>query len=113
MSAPRAQTLRDVVLLGLMAAAVVAVAADLGPVRPYVVLAAVCLVPGGALLTRLRTGELLTDLALAFGLSFAVEILAGVLLAWSRWWHPFALAILFGAGSAALLVNDIVRHARS
>jgi len=102
----------DLALLVLAAAAALVVAADLQPVRPFVVFAAACLVPGGAILTRLRTGEPLTEVALTFGLSFAVEIAGSLVLTWSGWWHPEALWIALGIGSVGLLVSDLVRVSR-
>lgn len=95
-------------LLGLLAATALVIVADLQPVRPFVVLAAACLVPGGAILTRLRTGEPLTNLALAIGLSLAVEFAGSLLLAWSGWWHPLALGLALGVASGTLLVTDLV-----
>jgi CHASE2 domain-containing sensor protein len=112
MSRLHSDALSDVALLGLLAAAALVVAVDLQPVRPLVLLVAACLVPGGAILTRLRTGEGMTDLALAIGLSLAVEVAASLLLAWSGWWHPGALGIALGAASAVLLVGDLLRGAR-
>lgn len=112
MSRTQARVLPDVALLALLVGAAVVVIADLQPVRPFVVLAAACFVPGGAVLTRLRTGEALTDLALAFGLSFALEIAGSLVLTWSGWWHPAALAIVLGAGSVGLLVTDLLEARR-
>jgi CHASE2 domain-containing sensor protein len=100
--------LQDVALLALLVATVFVVLEDAQPVRPFVVFAAACLVPGGAILTRLRTGEGMTDLALAIGLSLAVEIAGSLALAWSRWWHPEALAIVLAGASAALLLSDLL-----
>jgi len=111
MSQHRSEALYDVLLLALLAAAALVVAADLQPVRPFVLLLAACLVPGGAILTRLRTGEGLTDLALAIGLSLAVEVAASLGLAWSGWWHPVALGVALGAASAGLLLRDLVKGA--
>lgn len=113
MSSARGRLLAvDLVLLALLAAAALAMAADLQPVRPFVVFSAACLVPGGALLTKLRTGEALTDLALAFGLSFALEAAAAALLAWSGWWHPAVVGALLAAASASLLIGDVIRLER-
>jgi uncharacterized membrane protein len=108
-----ARALSDLALLVLSVAAALAVAADAQPVRPFVVFAAACLVPGGALLTRLRTGELLSNLALAVTLSFALEIAGSLVLAWSGWWHPEALGILLGASSAGLLLFDLAMLRRA
>ncbi len=107
MSRLRSSLLSDLALLTLLAATAVVVAADVQPVRPFVVLAAACFVPGGAIITRLRTGELLTDVALAIALSLAVESAGGLLLAWSHWWHPEVLGIVLGVVSVVLLVTDL------
>jgi hypothetical protein len=105
----RSRVLHDLALLTLLAAAVLVVVASVQPVRPFVVLLAACLVPGGAILTMLNRGEGLIDLALAIGLSLAVEILGSCVLAWSGWWHPEVLASVLGSASAGLLVCDLVR----
>jgi hypothetical protein len=108
----RSPLIPDLVLLVLLAATALVVVADVQPVRPFVVLAAACFVPGGAILTRLRTGEAMTDVALAVGLSLAMEIAGSLVLAWSGWWHPEALGIVLGAGSMGLLVADLVEVRR-
>lgn len=112
MSAVRLRVLCDLGLLGLLAAAATVVTGDVQPVRPFVVFAAALLVPGGALLTKLRTGESITDLALTVGLSLAVEVAGGLILAWSGWWHPVTLAVVLGGGSSALLLRDLLNVRR-
>jgi len=102
------RALLDTLLLALIGATVVVVAAPVQPVRPFVVLAAASLVPGGALLTRLRTGEGMVDVALAIGLSLAIAIGGSAVLAWTNWWHPEVLAGVLGAASASLLVGDLL-----
>jgi hypothetical protein len=101
--------LTDLLLLALLAGAVIAVLAPLQTVRPYMVLAAACLVPGGAILTALAVGERLTYFALAVGFSFAVEIAGALALAWSHWWQPDVLGLFLVLGSAPLLVRDVAR----
>jgi hypothetical protein len=100
--------LADLALIALLFGAVAAVLLADTPVRPAVLFAAACVVPGGALITRLRTGELLADAGLAIGLSLALEILASSVLAWTGWWHPELLAIGLGGVSLALLVGDLL-----
>jgi hypothetical protein len=77
-----------------------------------VVFLAACFVPGGALVTRLRTGDGVTDLGLAIGLSFALEIAASLVLTWSGWWHPEMIGLVLGVGSIALVASDLVRVSR-
>jgi CHASE2 domain-containing sensor protein len=108
-----ARALSDLALLTLTLAAALAVVANATPVRPFVVFAAAVLVPGGALLTKLRTEESITDLALAMGLSLAIDIAGSLILAWSGWWHPVALAIALGAASSALLLADLLEVGRA
>jgi uncharacterized membrane protein len=106
-----ARALGDLALLALLAAAAVAVAGSLQPARPYVVLLAACLVPGGAILTALgRDHDLLSNIALVVGLSVAVELLGSAALAWAGWWHPDVLAYVLGGISALLLVVDLARE---
>jgi uncharacterized membrane protein len=107
MSRARVYLLSDLVLLALLALTTVVILADVQPMRPYVVFLAACVVPGGALITRLRTEEGLTDLALAIGLSIGIEIAGSLVLTWSGWWHPEALGIVLGTGSLVLLLSDL------
>jgi hypothetical protein len=103
------RVLYDLALLALLAAAMLVVAVSLQQLRPFVVLLAACLVPGGAILTVLGRREALFDLALAIGLSLAVEILGSAVLAWLGWWHPEVLAGVLGGASVVLLVGDLLR----
>lgn len=112
MSRRELRVVPDFALVALILATALVVIADLQPVRPFVVILAACLVPGGAMLTRLRTGEGLSDLALAVGLSIAVEIIGALLLAWSGWWHPEVLGGVLGAASMGLLVTDLAKASR-
>lgn len=107
MSRSRVYLLSDLVLLALLALTAVVVLADVQPVRPFIVFLAACLIPGGALVTRLRTEEGLTDLALTIGLSIGIEIAGSLVLTWSGWWHPEVLGIVLGTGSLALLLSDL------
>ena len=107
MSRPRLNLLSDLALLALLALTVLVILADVQPVHRTCLRRRI-LVPGGAIVTRLRTGEGLTDLALAIGLSLGVEIAGSLVLTWSGWWHPEALGIVLGAGSLALLTGDLV-----
>jgi len=72
--------------------AVCAVAAIAGfwgalePVRPYVVLPFLLVAPGLALVRLLRLGDLATELAVAIGLSLAVNGLAAGIMAYAGAW---------------------------
>ena len=101
----------DLGLVMLVITAMLIVAVDAEPVRPFAVLLAACLVPGGALMTRLRTGDGLTDLALAVGVSFAIDIALSLTLVWSGWWHPEAAGFALGLASLIVLAQDILRGA--
>lgn len=102
----------DLVLLWLCALGALAVAGLLGPARPFVVLVAALSVPGGAVLTRLNVDNTLTAVAITIGLSLGLDIAGSLALVWSTYWHPVVLAHLLGAGSAILLVWDILRLSR-
>jgi hypothetical protein len=104
-----ARALSDLVLLALAVAAAVVIVVDARPERPFVVFAAACVVPGGAVLTRLRTGDAMTNFALAISWSLALEIAGSLVLAWSGWWHPEVLGMVLGAASAGLLVADLLQ----
>jgi GT2 family glycosyltransferase len=103
----------DVALLALIAVAAIAVVAPIDPVGPFVVFAAACLVPGGALMTRLNIADdLATTAGLAVALSLALLAGGSLALAWAGWWHPKLLALLVGGASGALLAADLRRALR-
>lgn len=111
---PSSRALGDLALLALLLAAALAVLASVQPVRPFVVLVAACLVPGGAILTLIgRGGAPLANVALTLGLSIAIELLGSSALAFAGWWHPEVLAYVLGGASAALLLRDLMRAART
>jgi O-antigen biosynthesis protein len=108
---PRA--IADIALLALIAVAAIAVVAPVDPVGPLVVFAAACLVPGGALMTRLNVADdLATTAGLAVALSLAALTAGSLALAWAGWWHPKLLALLVGGASGALLATDLRRALR-
>jgi hypothetical protein len=102
---PRRQV--AVALLALLATAAVASAADVPVVRPLAVLAAMLLVPGGALVLRMGVDERLAAAGLAIGLSLAVTTLVATFAAVAHWWHPELLAALVAAGAAASLAREV------
>ncbi len=97
----------DAALLLLIAGGAAAIAGAFGGARPFVVFVAACLVPGGALLTRLRVGDPAAAVGLAIGLSLGVEIVGSLALVWSGFWHPVLLAAVLGVGSTALIGSDL------
>lgn len=99
----------DAWLLALGAAAVVLSLVPVQPVSAVVVLAALCVIPGAACLTRLGADDPLTALALAVGLSLAIDTAVATSLAWSGLWHPELAAAAVLAGAAVLLVRDLRR----
>ena len=103
----RTRIIVDAGLLAIVACAALSIVASLDVVRPFAVLAAFCLVPGGAILTRLSVDDPVTGVALAFGLSLTLDVAASLVLVWTGWWHPELLAIVIGAASAVLLLDDL------
>jgi len=98
-------------LLLVLAAATVAVCLlqSHGAARLLLVLASACLIPGGALLTRLPVEDVVEACGLAIGLGFAIEAAGALAMVWTGWWHPFGWAIVLGAVSCAVLAIDL-RH---
>jgi hypothetical protein len=99
----------DLTLLALLVLGALATDDLLGPARPYGLLIAALLVPGGALLTWLGVDDVLTAVGLAVGLSLAVEIVGSLALVWSTYWHPSSLALVLGVISAGLILWDLGR----
>jgi hypothetical protein len=101
---------------GLLVLAVLAAAAALlafDPVRPWLVFAAMLLVPGGAALTLLDLDDLPTVLGLAVVLSLAIDAALATFVLWSRWWHPEIVGGVVGVLCVALLADDLRRVRRS
>jgi hypothetical protein len=73
-------------------------------------LAAACLVPGGAVVRYLRFDFGASWLAMAAALSLGFETLASLARIWTGWWHPAAVAIGLGALSALIIVFDWSRR---
>ena len=80
-----------------------------GAARLLLVLAAACLIPGSALLTRLSVEDTLEAFALAIGLGLTIETVGALAMIWTGWWHPLGWAIALGALACALLAVDL-RH---
>lgn len=107
---PRRCVTADCLLL-ILAAATVAVCLvnTNNMVRPLLVLAAVCLVPGGAILTRLPVEDLLEALALAVCLGFSIEAAGALAMVWTGWWHPYGWAIALVTAAGVMFVLDLRR----
>jgi hypothetical protein len=101
----------DCLLLALAPAAVLVSVVDAdGVARLLLVLAAACLVPGGALLTRLATDDLLSAFGLAVGLSLCIETVGALVMIWTGWWHPLGFSLALMALACAALVLDLRRN---
>jgi GT2 family glycosyltransferase len=94
-------------LLLLVVAALVVPGVDRGPLRSVVAFAALLVVPGGAVLSRLRVGGLVEWLGLAVAISLAVETASALAFLWTHFWHPAVIATALGLISAVVLVIDI------
>lgn len=81
--------------------------------RVLAALAFACLVPGGALITRLPFREPDEVLAMTVVLSLAICAAASLLMAWLGAWHPLRLTAGLAVPSAAVLALDLRRHLRS
>jgi hypothetical protein len=100
----------DGLLLLLGAATVAACLLDAhGNARLLLVLASACLIPGGALLTRLPVEDLIEAFGLAVGLGFAIEAIGALAMAWTGWWHPLAWAIALVTVACGMLALDVRR----
>lgn len=107
---PRRCATADGLLLVLAAATVaVCLLQSHGAARLLLVLAAACLIPGSALLTRLSVEDTLEAFALAIGLGLTIETVGALAMIWTGWWHPLGWAIALGALACALLAVDL-RH---
>lgn len=104
---PRASV--DVSLVALVVAAAALSIAPVQPLSGLVMLLAMCVVPGAALLTRMTTSEPLVTVALAVGLSLALDTAMATVLAWTGWWYPEVAGAGVAAGAVALLLADLRR----
>ena len=99
-------------LLLVLAAATVAVCLlqSHGAARLLLVLAAACLIPGSALLTRLPVEDELEAFGMAVGFGFTVEAFGALAMVWTGWWHPFGWAIVLGLVACTVLAVDLRRN---
>jgi hypothetical protein len=98
----------SLVLLVLLVTAVTLVACEVpGATRGGIGLAALVLVPGGAVLTLLPVGSTAEWIGYAIPLSLCFEAVGSMLMLWFGCWSPGVLAGILGTLSALLLVRDI------
>jgi hypothetical protein len=108
LGSPRRRAAVDCLLLLLAAVTAASCLADPhGTVRVLAVLAAACLIPGGALLTRLPVEEPFEAVGLAVGLGFTVEAAGALAMLWIGFWHPVAWALVLGGVACAMLAIDL------
>lgn len=108
---PRRCVTADGLLLVLAAATVaVCLLQSHGAARLLLVLAAACLIPGSALLTRLSVEDELEAFGLAVAFGFTIEAFGALAMVWTGWWHPFGWAIALGAVACAVLTADLRRN---
>ena len=101
----------DLALLGVTALLLVLVARDVqGLPRVLATLAFACLVPGGALVTRLPFRERDEILAMTLVLSLCILATATLLMAWLGVWHPLRLTAGLGAAAGVVLLLDVAGH---
>jgi hypothetical protein len=97
-------------LVTLVGAAAVLSVVRVQPLSAIVILVAMCVIPGAAVLTRIGAPDALTALALAVGLSLAIDTAVATVLAVRGWWHPGLAAGAVAAG-AVVLLRSAVRNA--
>jgi hypothetical protein len=110
----RRRVLADCLLLALGAGALAAsLAGGHSAGRLLLDLCAFCLLPGGAVLTRLECDGLVAAAALAVAISFCVEGAGALVMVWSGWWHPFGFALVLLLAAEAALAADLRQRLRA
>ncbi len=101
----------DLTLLGLTAllALLLLWGVD-GLPRVLATLAFACLVPGGALVTRLPFREPDEILAMTVVLSLAIIAAGSLIMAWLAAWHPLWLTAGLAVAAVVVLVLDLFAH---
>jgi hypothetical protein len=101
----------DLTLLGVTALLFVLVARDVqGLPRVLATLAFACLVPGGALVTRLPFREHEEILAMSLTLSLCILAITSLVMVWLGMWHPLRLTAGLGAAAGVILLLDLAGH---
>ena len=99
----------DLALLTVTALLVVLIARDVdGLPRVLATVAFACLVPGGALVSRLPFREPDEVLALTLVLSLSVMAAATLVMVWLQVWDPLRLTAGLAAASTVVLLLDLV-----
>ena len=99
----------DLALLAATALLVVLIERDVdGLPRVLATVVFACLVPGGALVSRLPFREPDEVLALTLVLSLSVMAAATLVMVWLRAWDPLRLTVGLAAASAVVLLLDLV-----
>jgi hypothetical protein len=107
---PRRCAIADCLLLALAAVTAAICLLDVdGALRLLLVCVAACLLPGGALLTRLPVEDLLESVGLAAALGFSVEAVGTLAMIWTGWWHPVGWAVMLGIAACLTFVFDLRR----
>lgn len=107
---PHRCLIADCFLIGLSAATIAVCLADThGVARLLLVLIAACLIPGGALLTRLPIADELEAAGLAVGLSFSIEAAGALAMIWTGWWHPFGWGLTLVTAACVMYALDFRR----
>jgi hypothetical protein len=107
---PEPSKLRPLVAASLIALELVAVLAAVAapaPVRALLILAAAVALPGAAITLRLKLGDAVTAIGLTVALGLTVDIIAGLALVWSGWWHPALAAAIVGGASTITLLPEL------
>ncbi len=78
--------------------------------RVLATLAFACLVPGGALVTRLPFREPDEILAMTVVLSLAIIAAGSLIMAWLAAWHPLWLTAGLAVAAVVVLVLDLFAH---
>jgi uncharacterized membrane protein len=91
-------------------AVVVNLVAPVGAVRTLVTLAAALLVPGAAIASQMVSLDVQNTVAVAIGLSLAVETVVALAMVWVPWWHPRAAAGLLIGLSLLVLCFGLIRN---
>jgi phosphatidylserine synthase len=98
----------DLALLAVTALLVVLIERDVdGLPRVLTTVAFACLVPGGALVSRLPFREPDEILALTLVLSLSIMAAATLVMVWLRAWDPLRLTAGLAAASAVVLLIDL------